>query len=293
MPGQFFSPISISINANDEVYVTDLNNARLQKFSSDGKYIGGFDLPHDAPPRKSCMIGGMAVDNDGHIYLSYMIQHKVVVYSETGEVIREWGKKGNADGEFFQPGGIIITPDNTIVIADQCNHRVQKFTPEGTFVAKWGEHGEEPGKFGGPEPAGSRFAGPHFLALDTNGHLYTTEGVLGRVQQLTLEGKPLLAWGNKSDDPGGFGAYNFGNAKNSFGPIGIFADKQNRIWVSSLNHRVQCFTPEGKYLFGVTEEGSKEGQLDHPHGISMDSHGILYIADSGNQRIQKFNVPMP
>ena len=31
-PGEFHSPIAIAINNKDEVYVTDLNNARVQKF---------------------------------------------------------------------------------------------------------------------------------------------------------------------------------------------------------------------------------------------------------------------
>lgn len=292
-PGEFYSPISIFINAKDEVYVTDLNNSRLQKFTSDGKYISGFDFPLDAPPRKSCILGGMAVDEGGQIYVSFMVQHKVAVYSEKGEVIREWGKKGTAEGEFHQPGGIVLHPDGTLYVADQCNHRVQHFTREGKFLGTWGKYGTEPGEFGGMEPAGSRFAGPHFLTLDSHGHFYTTEGVMGRVQQLSVEGKPLLAWGNKSDEPGGFGEYNFGNLKNTFGPIGVFADKHNRIWVSSLNNRVQAFTPEGKFLFGIMESGDKPGQLDHPHGMAMDSQGHLYIADSGNQRIQKFEIPAP
>src|SRR5262245_41083044 len=42
---EFHSPIGVAISKKDEVYVTDLNNARLQRFTADGKYVGGFDLP--------------------------------------------------------------------------------------------------------------------------------------------------------------------------------------------------------------------------------------------------------
>jgi len=203
-PGEFYSPISISINRQDEVYVTDLNNSRVQKFTSDGKYLGEFDLPLDAPPRKSCILGGMAVDERGLVYLSFMNQHKVAVYADNGVVVREWGQRGTADGEFHQPGGIVLYPDGSVYVTDQCNHRVQKFTSDGKFVAKWGEHGSLPGQFGGAEPAGSRFAGPHFLSMDSQGRLYTTEGVMGRVQQFSADGRALLSWGNKTDEPGGF-----------------------------------------------------------------------------------------
>lgn len=291
--GEFYSPIEIAINQKDEVFVTDLNNARLQKFSAEGKYVGGFVLPMDKPPRKSCIVGGLALEKTGHIYLSFMNQHKLAVYTESGQLVREWGKLGKGDGEFHQPGGIALAPDGSVYVTDQCNHRIQKFTAEGKFLSKWGEHGSEPGQFGAPEPAGSRFAGPHFLASDRQGQLYTTEGVLGRVQQFSADGKPLLAWGDKGDQPGGFGSYVTGFSKNSFGPIGIMLDRHDRVWVSSLNDRVQCFTPDGKFLFGLGGSGSDPGQFIHPHGMAFDSHGHLYVADAGNQRIQKFEIPQP
>jgi sugar lactone lactonase YvrE len=292
-PGEFYSPISIAINRKDEVYVTDLNNSRLQKFTTDGKSLGGFDLPLDTPPRKSCIIGGMAVDDQGLIYLSFMNQHKVRVYRDNGDVVREWGKRGNEDGDFHQPGGIVLYPDGAVYVTDQCNHRVQKFSTEGMFLARWGEHGFAAGQFGGREPSGSRFAGPHFLAMDSRGRLYTTEGVMGRVQQFSREGLPLLEWGNKSDDPGGFGEYRFGGLKNTFGPIGVMVDHRDRVWVSSLNDRVQAFSPEGKLLVRIGDTGDEPGHFRKPHGMAVDSQGFLYVADAGNQRIQKFEIPDP
>jgi len=290
-PGEFYSPIGIFIDKHDIVYITDLNNARLQKFTTEGKYLGGFDLPRDTPDRKSSQAGGIVVDDHGLIYLTFMVQNRVGVYSDTGAPIREWGKYGNADGEFNQPGGIAFGPDGTLFVADQSNHRVQRFTRVGKFLGKWGVYGAAPGQFGGPERAGSRFAGPHFVSIDRLKRIYTTEGVFGRVQQLSLEGKPLAAWGNKGNEPGGFGARAIAPGQSSLGPIAVFADPRGRIWVSSLNDRVQAFTPEGKYLYGVAVSGSAPGQLARPHGMAMDSNGFFYICDAGNQRIQKFRVP--
>jgi NHL repeat len=156
-PGQFHSPIEIVIGPKDEVFVADLNNARIQQFSTDGKFVAAFDLPIDQPPRKSTMVGGFAIDKD-HLYVAYMIQHKVGVFTHAGKPVREWGKKGTGDGEFNQPGGVVLRKDGTVVVADQCNHRVQVFDATGKFLRKWGEHGSNPGQFGGLEPAGSRFA---------------------------------------------------------------------------------------------------------------------------------------
>ncbi len=292
-PGDFFSPISIVVSPSDELFITDLNNSRVQKFTADGAFLAEFPLPLDAPPRKSCIIGGMAIDTKGLLYLAFMNQHKLVVYSQTGEVVREWGRRGTAAGEFHQPGGIVIRPDGTLFVADQCNHRVQHFTLDGKFLGLWGGHGSLPGRFGGSEAAGSRFAGPHFLAQDSKGRLYTTEGVLGRVQQLSPEGRPLAAWGSKGSEPGGFGAYPSGFSQHTFGPIGVMVDRHDRVWISSLNNRVQCFTPEGRFLFAAGAPGSEPGQWARPHGMAVDSKGYLYVADAGNERIQKFELPPP
>ncbi|AMV36246.1 hypothetical protein [Planctomyces sp. SH-PL62] len=148
-PGQFHSPIHVAINARDEVYVADLNNSRIQKFTADGAYLGGFDLPLDSPPRKSCIVGGLALDDRGLIYVSFMNQHRIAVYDDAGAVVREWGRRGPGDGEFHQPGGMVLRRDGTLYVADQCNHRIQKFTIDGRFLGEWGGHGSEPGRFGG------------------------------------------------------------------------------------------------------------------------------------------------
>lgn len=285
-PGQFHSPIGIAIDRHDAVYVTDLNNARLQIFTADGAHRGGFDLPWDVPERRSTQAAGIAVDDDGRLYLAFVLQSKIRVYTKEGRLLREWGEKGSGEGAFDQPGGIALAPDGTILVADQCNHRVQVFTRDGRFLRAWGGYGDAPGRFGAPSPIGSRFGGPHFVAVDRRGRVYTTEGVRGRVQQFDARGRFLRAWGDKGDQPGGFGALQTGFSGGTFGPIAVFADRRDRIWVSSLNDRVQGFTPEG-----VPRIASAPGQFLHPHGMAMDRQGRLHVCDAGNQRIVQCAVP--
>ncbi len=91
------------------------------------------------------------------------------------------GQGGKSEGEFDQPGGIAIAKDGTVYVADQVNRRVQRFTTEGKFLGKWGEYGSKPGQFDGVENLKNRTGGPHFLAFDRDGNIFTTEGKLGRV----------------------------------------------------------------------------------------------------------------
>ncbi len=44
-PGQFHSPICIAITVKDEVFVADLNNSRVQQFTTDGTFVSEFPLP--------------------------------------------------------------------------------------------------------------------------------------------------------------------------------------------------------------------------------------------------------
>jgi hypothetical protein len=54
--GEFFSPISNVIDRRDVVYVTDLNNARLQRFTTEGESLGGFDLRECEQQRRPCLL---------------------------------------------------------------------------------------------------------------------------------------------------------------------------------------------------------------------------------------------
>ena len=290
-PGTFHSPVCVAINARNELAVADLNNSRIQRFDANGKFLSAFDLPVDKEPRKSCIVGGLAYTSEGTLLVAFMVQHRIAAYSPEGAVLYEWGKKGAGDGEFNQPGGIVVRGDGEILVADQCNHRVQIFSPRGEYRGQWGSHGSAPGQFGGTEKAGSRFGGPHFLGQDAEGRLYTTEGGPGRIQQVSADGRPLAAWGSKTVEPGAFGEFQFGSQPGTFGPIGLLVDRRGRVWVTSLNDRVQCFTADGRFLFRMDGTDDDHPFL-HPHGMAEDGDGFVYILDSGNQRIVKVD-PRP
>ena len=183
-------------------------------------------------------------------------------------------------------------PDGLLYVPDQGNSRVQKFTREGKFVGTWGTLGKEPGQFGGGQSVGGRFAGPQFVAFDSAGNVYTTDAALDRVQKFTPEGKLLAFWGSETSEPGGFGPPppNKDGTPGMGGPIAVCVDRQDRVWVSATNNRVQQFSNEGKYLRGIGGKGTEAGRFNLPHGIVLDSHGCLYVSDTMNARIQKFAV---
>ena len=144
---------------------------------------------------------------------------------------------------------------------------------------------------GGPAIA-ARLNGPFDLGFDGAGNLYFSDTFNHRIRRIdarsaviaTLAGNGMAGY---SGDGGPATEASFNE------PYGVAVDRHGRIWVSSLTDRVQCFTPEGKYRYGIAGSGDESGQFIHPHGMAFDSKGFLYVADAGNQRIQKFAVPEP
>ena len=44
-----------------------------------------------------------------------------------------------------------------------------------------------------------------------------------------------------------------------------------------------------EFSFKFGEKGNQDGQLMNPHSIDIDKNGIVYVTDTGNNRVQKFN----
>ncbi|GMW02883.1 MAG: hypothetical protein AMXMBFR84_40190 [Candidatus Hydrogenedentota bacterium] len=296
--GQFNFPIGIAINSAGEILVTDYYNDRIQTFAADGTYQSEFKtLPNP---------GALTLDPEGMVYVTHFaasIREKdkagsgdfVSVYSPGGDLKFQFGSRGKGDGEFDCPGGIAIGNDGRIYIADQTNHRIQVFDKTGAFLFKWGRHGSAPGEFGGAGAANSRTSGPQFVAVDNTGNVWTTEGSNGRIQKFSCNGQFLAAWGDNEDTPGHFGGVftGFGDdVKTTLqGPVALAFDNQQRLWVTAVSGRIQCFSQEGDYLGGIIEkQGTGPSQFIAPHMLAFDPSGRLYVVDAFNHRIQSFQI---
>ena len=73
-------------------------------------------------------------------------------------------------------------------------------------------------------------------------------------------------------------------------------DSQGNVWVADRgNHRIQKFDGDGNFLFkfGNTDghPSSALGKFDNPRQVSVDKDvKFLYVADSKNNRVQKFDT---
>ena len=83
-------------------------------------------------------------------------------------------------------------------------------------------------------------------------------------------------------------------------PRAVAVDGQGKIYVAdSGNNRIQVFNPDGSFLrqWGSTCkldtkegcQGDGRGQFNEPWGIAVDQEGSVYVSDTWNHRIQKFD----
>jgi DNA-binding beta-propeller fold protein YncE len=56
------------------------------------------------------------------------------------------------------------------------------------------------------------------------------------------------------------------------------------------NHRVQRLNREGNGLSSWGQAGSQPGELNQPWAIAVDTKNRVYVVDSGNNRVQRFQL---
>ncbi|MCX8045059.1 MAG: NHL repeat-containing protein [Desulfobacterota bacterium] len=66
---------------------------------------------------------------------------------------------------------------------------------------------------------------------------------------------------------------------------------RHRIYVADgVNHCIKVFDEHGSFLTSIGGKGDAPGKLNSPLGIALGTDGTLYVADSGNRRIQIFTA---
>ena len=120
------------------------------------------------------MIGprGIALDEDGTIYVADTDRSRVAVFSSQGEFLRSIGDPAIASpgGGLRQPWSLDVGPDGLVYVADTWNNRVAVFTQEGDFVRAWGHEGVP-----ASDPSPEAMWGPRDLKIGPDGLVYVAD----------------------------------------------------------------------------------------------------------------------
>jgi DNA-binding beta-propeller fold protein YncE len=170
---------------------------------------------------------GIAIDNQGHVYVTDTGNKRVVVFDSNGNYITQFGEAGLDPGQFDEPVGIAVDANGIVYVADTWNQRIQSFAPSAdgtTFqpLKQWDVSGWY----------GQSLDNKPFIAVDNQGHLFATDPDGYRILEFTTDGEFVRTWGE------------YGLGENNFNlPSGIAVDTQGRVWVTDAgNNRVMRFT---------------------------------------------------
>jgi DNA-binding beta-propeller fold protein YncE len=169
--GQFRDPGGIAVDSSGNVYVADLSNHRIQKFTNTGTFIAKW-ATKEMGSVSSGYPEGIAIDSSGNVYVSDMFKGRVQKFTSTGTFITKWGSEGSGDGQFEWPIDVAVDSSGNVYVSDVVNNRIQKFTSDGTFITKLGTLGSE----------NRQFRAPWGIALDSSGRLYVADDHNFRIQ---------------------------------------------------------------------------------------------------------------
>lgn len=129
-PGEFAYPNGIAVDEEGNVYISDLNNLRVQAFSPRGDLLWVKGNPPEDILQRERVFGlpaGCVVGGDGNLYVVDAFHNLIVsLRRKDGGIIHNFGgERGDGEGEFNQPSGIAIIEGDFFAIADKYNDRVQ------------------------------------------------------------------------------------------------------------------------------------------------------------------------
>lgn len=122
-PGKLAYPNDVIVDG-DKVFVSDSNNARVQVFNKNGKFIK--ILEDKDPNKKLTLPRGLALYKDDILVVDTFGQ-SVFVMNEKGKVLDHFGEYGSQNNQFNYPNGLALF-QNKVFVTDRANNRVSVFS---------------------------------------------------------------------------------------------------------------------------------------------------------------------
>ncbi len=265
--GRFF----IADSGNDRIVIADDEGAFIRAFGRFGPDEGEFRKPSD-----------VAIDEDGQIYVTDSDNNRIQKFSADGEFLKAWGEWGSYSGMLATPISLYYH-GNSLYVADLVNHRIQVFDKNGQFKFQFGRHPPQSHEGNG------RVHYPTSVAVTDDGmHTIVCEPFEHRCQvfnEFKLAKVKVVddsAWWDKATK------FHYGTGSESTkNSLTITEPDTHATLLFDIRER------DPRYITSIGTRGTSPGEFIRPSGSHLDEElGRLYISDSGNRRIQVFDISL-
>ncbi len=238
------------------VYILDNQEGRIRKFTSDGQFVRHWGMTQCQFVPGYDNQGDIIADDQGYIYASDRCTMSITKFTSDGQLIATWGGVGNNDGQFQELKAITI--DKGLLYAgDRTNNSISIFTLDGQFVRKWSSTGI------GNDNLLKLFS----MKVDKNGFLYVNAD-FGKILKYTVDGVFIEAWYKDISRE-------------------IAVDSNGYIYLNDY-YSILKLAGNGNIIARWESRGAENGKFNEPVGIAVDDSGYVYVAEEGNNRVQKF-----
>lgn len=180
LDARFNRPFGICVDRSNNIYLSDRNNFKIKKMTAEGKVqilagsVSGDQINDVGSEVKfGTLMGGLAVDNAGVVYLADTANHKIKKIYPSGRTTSLAGSTAGfanalgSDAKFNSPLDVAVDAQGVVYVADVNNHRIRKITPDGTVTTLAGSTAG----YANGNGIDAKFTNPARLALDPSGRL--------------------------------------------------------------------------------------------------------------------------
>jgi len=291
---RFNYPVGMAVDRAGTVYVADSGNNTIREVTSNGvvtTLAGSAGQSGSADGTNSLARFsnpfGAAVDTAGNVYVADTGNNTIRKVTSGGVVTTLAGSAGlvgSADGtnntaRFNNPFGVAVDTAGNVYVADSGNNTIRKVTSGGVVTTLAGSAGLAGSADGTNSLA--RFSNPSGVAVDNVGNVYVADSGNKIIRLITSEGAVTTLAGSE-----GRFSYPFGVAVDSSNNLFVTDTLNNTIWEAMTNGVLTTLAGSAGQP-GTTDGTGSAARFFGPGGLTVDSAGNLYVADTGNNTIRK------